>query len=145
MKIFSPDPGRDIRLWLNSFFTDFEPQGNLMHETCTFYSEKDPNIFAGRLRSVINRCGGGSREHALSGLSAFISFIIQKKRRYGKTWWLNSTETALGNPDCAQECVVHLGRTSTSTFLQLRNRSSSAAGASLERNVVTDCYEPSTC
>ena len=44
-----------------------------MHETCTFYSEKDPNMFAGRLRSVINRCGGGSREHALPGLSAFIS------------------------------------------------------------------------
>ena len=50
-----------------------------MHETCTFYSDKDPNILAGRLRSVINRCGDGSREHALSGLAAIISFIIQKK------------------------------------------------------------------
>ena len=115
-----------------------------MHGTCTFYSEEIPFVSADHLRSVINRCGGGSREHALSGLSAFIFFIIQKKRKYGKAWWLNSTETAFGNPDCAQECVVHLGRTSTSTFLQLQNRSSSAAGASLERNVVTDRYEPST-
>ena len=26
MKLFLPDPGRNIRLWLNSFSTDFEPQ-----------------------------------------------------------------------------------------------------------------------
>ena len=56
-----------------SIFSNFEPQGKSLHETYTFYSKKDPNIFAGRLRSVINRCGGGSREHALPGLSAFIS------------------------------------------------------------------------
>ena len=85
MKIFLPDPGRNIRLWLNSFFTDVQPQGNSIHKTCTFYSEKDPHSAAGRLRSVINRCGGGSREHALSGLSAFIFFIIQKKKEIWKS------------------------------------------------------------
>ena len=26
MKLFSPDPGRNIRLWLAVLFTDFEPQ-----------------------------------------------------------------------------------------------------------------------
>ena len=56
-----------------------------MHGTCTFYSEEIPFISADHLRSVINRCGGGSREHALSGLSAFISFIIQKKKRKWKS------------------------------------------------------------
>ena len=28
MKLFSPDPGRNIRLWLKSFSTDFEPQAS---------------------------------------------------------------------------------------------------------------------
>ena len=69
-----------------SIFSDFEPQGKSLHEAHTTYSDKIPRSFAGRLRSVINRCGGGSREHAVSGLSAFISQIMEFLSRIKEIW-----------------------------------------------------------